>query len=395
MERLNALEWRTALSLASVVGLRMFGLFLLLPVFALAARDLPGATPLLIGLALGVYGIGQALCQVPLGWLSDRIGRKPAITLGLLAFALGSVVAAQADSIHGIVLGRALQGAGAVAGAGLALAADLTRPDQRGKVMGLIGVSIGGAFLLALVLGPPLFALSGLAGLFGLMTGLALGSLCLLWTVVPAAPRVQAAPSARGALRTVLADPALLAMQVAVFVLHAALTASFVGLPLLLLDDLGMAVGEHWKLYLPVLLASALAMGALLSRGGGSRAPLRLILAVVPVLGAALALFALAGRDVWVLAVVAFAFFTAFNLLEASLPTLTSRLAPEALRGTALGAYSTAQFLGAFAGGVLGGWALGRFGRDGMFVLMALLVLASWPLLARLNGRAVPAESAS
>lgn len=387
MERLNALEWRTALSLASVVGLRMFGLFLLLPVFALAARDLPGATPLLIGLALGVYGIGQALCQVPLGWLSDRIGRKPAITLGLLAFALGSVVAAQADSIHGIVLGRALQGAGAVAGAGLALAADLTRPDQRGKVMGLIGVSIGGAFLLALVLGPPLFALGGLAGLFGLMTGLALGSLFLLWTVVPPAPRLQSAPGPRGALRLVLADPALRAMQVAVLVLHAALTASFVGLPLLLLDDLGMAVGEHWKLYLPVLLASALAMGALLSRGG-ARAPLRLILAVVPVLGAALALFALAGRDPWLLGAVAFVFFTAFNLLEASLPTLTSRLAPAELRGTALGAYSTAQFLGAFAGGVLGGWASGEFGRDGMFVLMALLVLASWPWLARLNGRA-------
>lgn len=387
MERLNALEWRTALSLACVVGLRMFGLFLLLPVFALAARDLPGATPLLIGLALGVYGIGQALCQVPLGWLSDRIGRKPAITLGLLAFALGSVVAAQADSIYGIVLGRALQGAGAVAGAGLALAADLTRPDQRGKVMGLIGVSIGGAFLLALVLGPPLFALGGLAGLFGLMTGLALGSLFLLWTVVPPAPRLQSAPGPRGALRLVLADPALRAMQIAVLVLHAALTASFVGLPLLLLDDLGMAVGEHWKLYLPVLLASALAMGALLSRGG-ARAPLRLILAVVPVLGAALALFALAGRDPWLLGAVAFVFFTAFNLLEASLPTLTSRLAPAELRGTALGAYSTAQFLGAFAGGVLGGWALGEFGRDGMFVLMALLVLASWPWLARLNGRA-------
>ncbi|MBB5015967.1 MFS transporter [Rehaibacterium terrae] len=391
MERLNALEWRTALSLASVVGLRMFGLFLLLPVFALAARDLPGATPLLIGLALGVYGIGQALCQVPLGWLSDRIGRKPAITLGLLAFALGSVVAAQADSIHGIILGRALQGAGAVAGAGLALAADLTRPDQRGKVMGLIGVSIGGAFLLALVLGPPLFALGGLAGLFGLMTGLALGSLFLLWTVVPPAPRLQAAPGPRGALRLVLADPALRAMQIAVFVLHAALTASFVGLPLLLLDDIGLAVGEHWKLYLPVLLASALAMGALLSRGG-ARAPLRLILAVVPVLGAALALFALAGRDLWLLGAVAFVFFTAFNLLEASLPTLTSRLAPAELRGTALGAYSTAQFLGAFAGGVLGGWALGEFGRDGMFVLMALVVLASWPLLARLNGPAAAVE---
>lgn len=365
----------------------MFGLFLLLPVFALAARDLHGATPLLVGLALGVYGIGQALFQVPLGWLSDRIGRKPAITLGLLAFVAGSVVAARAGDIGGIVLGRALQGAGAVAGAGLALATDLTRPEQRGKVMGLIGVSIGGTFLLALVLGPPLFAVGGLAGLFGLMAGLALGALALLWTVVPRAPRVRQAPSARGALRVVLADPALLAMQVAVFALHAALTASFVGLPLLLADDLGLPAASHWKLYLPVLLASALAMGALVSRAGTLAAQFRLLLATVPVLGLALGLFALAGREPWLAAATAFLFFTAFNLLEASLPTLTSRLAPEALRGTALGAYSTAQFLGAFVGGVLGGWALGRFGREGMFVLMGALVLLAWPLLAWLRGR--------
>lgn len=386
-ERLNAREWRAASSLALVVGLRMFGLFLLLPVFALAARDLPGATPLLIGLALGVYGIGQALCQVPLGWLSDRIGRKPAITLGLLVFAAGSVLAALAEDMAGIILGRTLQGMGAVAGAGLALAADLSRPDQRGKVMGLIGVSIGAAFLLALMLGPPLFSIGGLPGLFALMAGLALGALVLLWVAVPAAPPVQATPPVAGALRRVLGDPALNAMQLAVFVLHAALTAAFVGLPLLLADGIGLPIERHWELYLPVLGASALAMGALLSRGGGAARQLGLLLAALPVLGIALALFGLVGNHLFWLGAIAFLFFTAFNLLEAGLPTLSARLAPDALRGTALGAYSTAQFLGAFVGGLLGGWALGAFGRQGVFYAAAALVLLAWPLLLGLRGR--------
>lgn len=386
-DRLNATEWRAAASLALVVGLRMFGLFLLLPVFALAAREMPGATPLLIGLALGVYGVGQALCQVPLGWLSDRVGRKPAIALGLGVFVLGSVIAALSEGMAGILAGRLLQGMGAVAGAGLALAADLSRPTQRGKVMGVIGVSIGASFLLALMFAPPLFALGGLPGLFSLMAGLALVALLLLWRVVPTAPPAQAATPVRGALRTVLGDRALTSMQLAVFVLHAALTAAFVGLPLLLADQVGLPLARHWELYLPVLGASALAMGALLSRRGQGGGQLPLLLMALPVLGVALVLFGVVGSHIWWLGAAAFVFFTAFNLLEAGLPALTSRLAPEALRGTALGAYSTAQFLGAFVGGVVGGWALGAFGIDGVFYAAAVLVLSAWPLLLRMRAR--------
>lgn len=395
VQRLDATEWRAALSLACVVALRMFGLFLLLPVLAIAARELPGATPLLIGLALGIYGLGQALCQIPLGWLSDRIGRKPAISLGLGVFALGSLVAANADGIDGIVLGRALQGAGAVAGAGLALAADLSRPEQRGKVMGLIGASIGGAFVLALMLGPPLYALGGLAGLFDLMAGLALVALLLLWWVVPAAPKPAAVPPVAGALRVVLADRALAAMQLAVFVLHAALTSAFVGLPLLLADDLGLPVARHWELYLPMLGASALAMGLLLSRARSGAAQFRLVRHALPALAVSLLAFAAAGGHLLALCAAGFLFFTAFNVIEASLPTLTSRLAPGPLRGTAMGAYATAQFLGAFAGGLLGGWALGRFGSAGLFVLAAAIVAAAWLALRRLQPSLNPAGSAA
>ncbi len=379
---LSPLERRSALTLAGVISLRLFGLFLIMPVFSVYAKALPDSTPLLIGLALGVYGLGQMCLQIPLGLLSDRIGRKPAISMGLAVFALGGLVAALSHTLIGIVIGRALQGMGAVAGAGTALAADLTREENRSKVMGIIGVSIGLAFLLALILGPPLEAVDGLSGLFAATSILALLALALLWLTVPTPERVRApAASGFGGVLAMLRDRRMLVLNGSVFFLHLLLTASFVGLPLLLVDTLHLPVSRHWELYLPVMAIAALVMGASLHRMKEIAQSLRIVTACVVTIGVALLGFAFGGDHIALLGVAAAMFFSGFNLLEAALPSLVSRLAPAALRGAAMGAYSTSQFMGAFVGGAAGGIALGRLGTSGVFACAAALTLLWLPLV--------------
>jgi MFS family permease len=395
VSKLSPLERRSALTLACVISLRLFGLFLIMPVFSLYAKQMPDANDLLIGLALGVYGLGQVLLQIPLGLLSDRIGRKSAITIGLLIFAAGGLVAALSHTLLGIVAGRALQGMGAVAGAGTALAADLTREEQRGKVMGIIGVSIGVSFLLALILGPPLEAIGGLPGLFGATSVLALLSLVLLWLIVPTPERARApAAAGLGAVLAMLRDGRLLVLNGSVFFLHLLLTASFVGLPLLLVQRLHLPVERHWELYLPVMTIAAFVMGAALHRMKEIGQSLRIVLVCVAVIGLALLGFAQSGGHVAWLGVSAAAFFSAFNLLEAALPSLVSRLAPAQLRGAAMGAYSTSQFLGAFVGGAVGGIALGRLGVSGVFLCAAATTLLWLPLVA-FGARHIAARAAA
>ena len=351
---------------------------------------------LLIVLALGVYGLGQVLLQIPLGLLSDRVGRKPAITLGLLVFALGGAVAAFSQTLLGIVIGRALQGMGAVAGAGTALAADLTEEDNRGKVMGIIGVSIGVAFLLALILGPPLEALRGLSGLFGATSVLALISLLLLWIAVPTPARRQAPAAASfGHVLGMLRDGRMLVLNGSVFFLHALLTASFVGLPLLLADKLHLPVNRHWELYLPVMVIAAFVMGACMHRMRELAQSLRIVAVCVVAIGLSLLGFALGGDHIALLGAMGAVFFSAFNLLEAALPSLVSRLAPATLRGAAMGAYSTSQFLGAFVGGAIGGVALGRLGTAGVFACAAAMTLLWLPLVLAGARRIVVGEAAS
>jgi predicted MFS family arabinose efflux permease len=322
------------------------------------------------------------LLQIPLGLLSDRIGRKPAITLGLLVFAVGGLVAAMSHNLLGIVMGRALQGMGAVAGAGTALAADLTRHENRSKVMGIIGVSIGVAFLLALILGPPLEAVAGLSGLFAATSILALAALVLLWLIVPTPERPSAPAAATwGSVLSMLRDGRMLVLNGSVFFLHLLLTASFVGLPLLLAHRLHLPVNRHWELYLPVMVIAAFVMGACLHRMRELAQSLRLVAVCVVATGLGLLGFGLSGDHVAVLGVAAAVFFSAFNLLEAALPSLVSQLAPGPMRGAAMGAYSTSQFLGAFVGGAVGGIALGRLGVDGVFLCAAALTLVWLPLV--------------
>ncbi len=377
-------ELRAALSLSGIYALRMLGLFMILPVFALYATDLDGVTPALTGLAIGIYGVTQALLQIPAGLLSDRIGRKPVIIGGLLVFALGSVMAALADSIWLIIFGRALQGAGAIAAAIMALAADLTREQHRIKAMALIGMSIGLSFALALILGPVLNNLVGVPGIFALTAVLALGGVLVVLFVVPqpAALRIhreaEAVPAQFG---RILTHGQLLRLDAGIFILHAILTGTFVVLPLILRDEAAVLAADHWKIYLPVLVCSVAAMIPLIilaERRGHTRA---VFLAAIMLLLIALAgLYALPLSVVSVLAML-LVFFTAFNLLEAMLPSLISRVAPVDCRGTAMGFYSSAQFMGAFAGGVMAGWLQGQFGLHAFFLFAAAASLA-WLLLA-------------
>lgn len=382
MSKLSKSEWNTAFALSSVVGLRMFGLFLIMPVFSAYAIHMAGATPFLVGLAIGIYGFAQALLQVPVGLLSDRIGRHLTITLGLAVFVFGSVVAARAHGIEGIIIGRVLQGMGAVSGASQALAADHSRDDNRSKVMGIIGVSIGFAFVLAIILSAPLASISGLPGLFGLTAVLALAAIGLLWGLVPRVVSHRAPASARpGAVMRMLVKPQLMVLNVSIFMMHVMLTAAFVALPLMLMRNHGMALDHQWKLYLPVMLVSAVVMGGVLRRVTSVNGSMRLITVCALGLGLSLCGFSAAGHGYLVLWLAAIVFFSAFNLLEASLPSLVSRLVPVHMRGAALGAYATSQFFGAGVGGVFGGLMLQHVGVSAVFAATAALGLLWLPIL--------------
>ena len=376
-------ELRAALSLSGVYAFRMLGLFMILPVFALYAAELEDVTPALVGLALGAYGITQALLQIPAGLLSDRIGRKPVIIGGLVIFALGSIVAARADSIEIIILGRALQGAGAIAAAIMALTADLTREEHRIKAMALIGMSIGLSFAAAMVLGPVFNEWVGLSGIFWITALLAVAGMLVVVFMVPT-PAVsrphreaEAVPAQFG---RVLRHPELLRLDFGILVLHTILTASFLALPLVLRDEAGIASSHHWKVYLPVLVTSVLLMLPLIiqaERKGHVRAVFLFAIALLMLAELGLYFLPVTVAGVVVLLVV---MFTAFNLLEAMLPSLVSRVAPVDCRGTAMGFYSSSQFLGTFLGGMVGGVLQGMFGLHVIFLFAALGALVWWLL---------------
>lgn len=381
---MTATELRAAGSLASIYFLRMFGLFIILPVFSLQARELAGATPFLVGLALGAYGITQALLQIPFGMLSDRFGRRSIISLGLLVFIFGSAVAALSDNITGMIIGRVLQGAGAIAAAVMALAADLTREEQRTKTMAVIGVSIGIAFMTAFIIGPIICDRIGLEGLFWTTATLALVALGVLHFVVPKASGQQFHPDCQSdtaQLVEILKHPQLLRINTGILLLHAILTASFVVLPLALRDHAGLEPLHHWKVYLPVMALSVVFMFPfILLADKRRRAKLALAGAIGLLMVSEVGLF-FGFQTLTALVVSMVLFFTAFNFLEANLPSLVSRIAPADRRGSAMGVYSSCQFIGAFIGGAGGGWLHGRQDLGGVFLFCALLALV-WLLAA-------------
>lgn len=380
-------ELRASGSLASIFALRMLGLFLVLPVFALEARKYPGGDdPALIGLAMGIYGLTQAMLQIPLGVASDRLGRKRVIIFGLLIFALGSLVAGSADTLMGVLAGRALQGAGAVSAAVTALLADLTRDVVRTKAMALVGASIGLMFALSMVAAPLIAALIGLSGLFVLTAVLAvLGIAVVLWWV-PAEPEILK-DAGRGGLRQVMSNPALLRLNIGVFVLHAVQLAMWVAIPAFLVQA-GLGKDEHWQIYLPAVLGSFLLMGGVfrLERRGHLRAVFLSAIALIALVQVALLWVSSGAPSITGLAWLLFAFFCGFNVLEATQPSLVSRIAPASSRGAAMGVYNTLQSLGFFAGGVMGGQLVKSYGTQGLFLtcaaLMVLWLVVAWPMVA-------------
>lgn len=387
---MNALEWRAVFALGAVYALRMIGMFMILPVFALYAGELPRpAQPWQIGLAIGIYGLTQALLQIPMGLASDRYGRKPVIVVGMLIFAAGSWLAGATDRIEWIIIGRALQGAGAVSSAVAALLADVTRHSVRTLAMAILGAGMGLAFVLALVLGPVVAAWIGVDGIFQLTAGLALLSLpvVLLGVPTPTEPATRA-----GGLRAVLANPQLLRLDLGIFLLHACMTAVFTVVPLAIVDTLGLASAEHWKLYLPVLVLSLLPVFPLI-RLAESRGHFRpAFLGAISLLALALLLAAVGHAVAGILVAALLLYFVGFNFLEGALPSLISRMAPPAHKGAALGVYSSAQFLGAFAGGMLGGLGLQHGGIAGAFAAAVALPIIWLGIATRLSPPALVAD---
>ena len=379
-DRMSRAERRAGLSLAAVFALRMLGLFLILPVFAIYAQHLPsGNDAALVGAALGGYGLTQACLQIAYGAASDRFGRKPVIVFGLLVFALGSFVAALAGDIHGVIVGRVLQGAGAISAAVTALAADLTREQHLTKVMAMIGSSIGLVFAVSMVGGPLLYVAIGMPGIFSLTGVLALLAIVVVVRIVPLAPTVARQPAWQSFVE-VLADRQLLRLNFGVFALHLMLTAMWVLLPVELLTTGHLPVAEHWQVYLPALFVSfAVMVPAIIAAERYARLKLVFNSAIV-LLIAVPAGFAFFARDLAGLACWLTLFFIAFNILEATQPSLIARIAPAHAKGAALGVYNTTQSLGLFLGGVVGGSLAKYAGASAVWVGSALLA-SVWLLL--------------
>ncbi len=381
---MTPIEKRAAFSLAGIFSLRMMGLFMILPVFALFATDIEGATPVMIGLAIGIYGLTQALFQIPFGMMSDRFGRKPIIALGLVIFAIGSVVAATSDSMMGIIIGRALQGSGAIAAAVMALAADLTREEHRTKAMAVIGMSIGLSFTASLVLGPMLYGVIGVPGIFWMTAVLAIGGIFVLKYAVPTPVRCtfhRDAEPVPGYFIGVLKNEQLQRLDFGIAALHIILTATFIALPFALRDHAGLEVADHWYVYLPVLLLSlALAIPFIIIAEKKRRIKEVFVAAVIGITVAELALVIFYDSLIGIYLALG-CFFIAFNTLEALLPSLIAKFAPADKKGTAMGVYSTSQFLGAFIGGLAGGAVYGAWGLGGVFGFCTLIA-GAWVYVA-------------
>ena len=387
-------ERRASGALALVFALRMLGLFIVLPVFALEAARLPGGDdPARVGFAMGLYGLTQAFLQIPFGIASDRFGRKPTIVAGLLVFAAGSAIAAWAPDLTWLSIGRAVQGAGAISAAVTAFLADVTRDSVRTKAMAMVGASIALMFALSLVIAPLLAGWVGLPGIFGMTCTLALLGIAVVLWVAPPEPVVHK-PSdmqqVRGGLGEVLRHAGLLRLNLGVFVLHAVQLAMWMAVPAMLVQA-GLAKADHWQVYLPAVAASLLVMGGVLfpmERKGRLRAAFLIAIALIGVVQIGLWWLARSGAapGLWALGGLMFVFFIGFNTLEASQPSLVSKLAPAHARGAALGVYNTLQSVGFFVGGAVGGWLARAHGASGLFAVCALATLvwlvAAWPMQA-------------
>ncbi|MFA9207507.1 MAG: MFS transporter [Yersinia sp. (in: enterobacteria)] len=375
--KMTPLELRATWGLGTVFSLRMLGMFMVLPVLTTYGMALSGASEALIGIAIGIYGLAQAIFQIPFGLVSDRIGRKPLIVGGLLIFALGSVIAAMSDSIWGIILGRALQGSGAIAAAVMALLSDLTREQNRTKAMAFIGVSFGITFAIAMVLGPIVTHAFGLHALFWAIAILALLGIVITLAVVPDADSHvlnRESSIVKGSVSKVLSNSRLLKLNFGIMCLHILLMSSFVALPQIMANA-GLAPAQHWKVYLVTMLISFAAVVPFIIYAEVKRRMKQVFMGCVAVLFTAEMVLWSAGHNLWVIIAGVQLFFIAFNVMEAILPSLISKESPAGYKGTAMGIYSTSQFIGVAIGGGLGGWLFGMEGASMVFAGGAVIAL--------------------
>lgn len=377
-------QWRSVSSIALIFAFRMLGLFMILPVFSIAADNYDGATPALIGFALGVYGLTQAALQIPLGTLSDKFGRKPIIAAGLVLFAIGSVVAATTHSINGLIIGRAIQGAGAIGSTLLALTADLTKVENRSQAMAMVGMTIGASFMISMLLGPLLYAHFALHGLFWFTCALSLCGIGILLFLVPKVPEYQRHSDTEPVLsliKATLKNTQLLRLDASIFSLHAILTAFFVVLPIILEQYVGLHESRQWIMYGPVLIAAFITMIPIMIYAEKKHRTKEIMLCAILALSASTFGVYLFHNSLFLVGMIMLLFFTAFSLLEATLPSLITKLAPAKSKGTAMGIYSTAQFLGIFVGGTAAGILLEQLGIPAVLLFLSALAVA-WFLLA-------------
>ena len=374
MSRMNPTEKKSATAIAFMIALRMYGLFLILPVFSVFGNEISGATPLLLGMAIGIYGLTQAALQIPMGFLSDIWGRKKVIGLGLLLFLAGSVIAALASDIWQIIFGRLIQGMGAIASTGMALVADVSRPEQRGKAMGIVGSSIGLSFMLAFITGPIIANNFGLSGLFWLTAILAAAALLVLLFWVSEPEKIHRRDYHFVELLHCLKQKELLFMDMGIFVLHASMTALFLVLPLMLVNQYQWPLDTHWKLYLPVLICSLVIMIPMIIIQERKKKHIVFMLSAFVLLGLNFLTFVFK-IDMWIiLALSLVIYFGLFNFLEAAMPALLSKIANEKYRGAAMGVFSSSEFFGAFVGGVVAGWLMSR-SIDWVFYALTVMML--------------------
>jgi MFS family permease len=380
---MTKLERSFALKISLIMATRMLGLFMIFPIFSVYANNYTSVTPLLIGAAIGAYGLTQAFFQIPFGYLSDKYGRKPLLILGLIIFFIGSIVAATADDIFQVVIGRALQGAGAISAVLMAFLADYISENERPKANALVGVQIGAAFMLALLLGPIIVYQIGISGLFWTIAALSIVALLVVTTLPHAKPKKQYTFSIENFKR--ILTPALLRLDFSVFALHLILTSAFIAIPIFLVENNILSIQDNWQIYLPVIILSFLGMVPMIIVATKYQKTKTIFLLAIFLLALSQILFYQTALNYATFFIILTLFFTAFNALEALLPSLIAKTASSDKRGLAMGFYASSQFLGAFVGGIVGGWIYHTLGLNSVFLFTTFIALIWWLIALSMN----------
>jgi MFS family permease len=380
---MTKLERSFALKISLIMATRMLGLFMIFPIFSVYANNYTSVTPLLIGAAIGAYGLTQAFFQIPFGYLSDKYGRKPLLILGLIIFFIGSIVAATADDIFQVVIGRALQGAGAISAVLMAFLADYISENERPKANALVGVQIGAAFMLALLLGPIIVFQIGISGLFWTIAALSIVALLVVTTLPHAKPKKQYTFSIENFKR--ILTPALLRLDFSVFALHLILTSAFIAIPIFLVENNILSIQDNWQIYLPVIILSFLGMVPMIIVATKYQKTKTIFLLAIFLLALSQILFYQTALNYATFFIILTLFFTAFNALEALLPSLIAKTASSDKRGLAMGFYASSQFLGAFVGGIVGGWIYHTLGLNSVFLFTTFIALIWWLIALSMN----------